>query len=218
MNRGRFPRKEVERNAYFKIVIGYLELNAERLMIAKEMIDNLKIMWDKWTNWYGQSLNDELTNKLIVANKDAASASLETMLNVVYGDIPQSKLTSDDRSTLHLQLPSNKRTPAPVPTTFPIGQVLNGTHLTHKITFTDEDGKRSRPEKVRGCQIYCKEGTTPPEDEKEMRLLISDASSPYLHKFSFSDAGKTFYYRLRWENTRGEVGPWSSFISGVVTG
>ena len=217
MNRGRFPRKEAERNAYFKIVILFLELHADRFKISKEMIDNLKSLLDTWTNWYDQSLNDELTNKQIVANKDAASASLEEMLNVVYGDIPQSILTTDDRNTLHLQLPNNKRTPAPVPTTFPVGQVHNNNLLEHKITFTDEDGKRGRPEKVRGCQIYCKEGTAP-VDEKELRMLTSDAASPYLHKFSFGDAGKTFYYKLRWENARGEAGPWGPTISGVVTG
>ena len=218
MNRNKFPRKESERNAYFKIVLLFLEQNADRFGIERDRIDNLKVLLDNWTNWYEQSLNEELTNKLIVSNKDAASENLEAALNVVYGDLPQSKLTKDDRNTLHLQLPSNKRTPAGVPTTRPVGQVLNGSLLEHKITFTDEDGKRGKPEKVRGCQIFCKEGITPPEDEREMRLLASDASSPYVHKFSFSDAGKTFYYRLRWENSRGEAGPWSAFISGVVTG
>lgn len=218
MNRNRFPRKEAERNAYFRIVILYLEANAERLMIEKEVIDNLRSLFDNWTKWYDESLNEELTNKLIVSNKDAASESLEDNLNIVYGDIPQSKLTMDDRNALHLPLPNTKRTPAPVPTTRPVGEVHNNNLLEHKITFTDEDGKRGRPDKVRGCQIFCKEGITPPVDEREMRLLASDASSPYVHKFSFSDAGKTFYYRLRWENSRGEAGPWSAFISGVVTG
>lgn len=218
MNRSKFPRKESERNAYFRIVILYLEANADRLRIERDMLDNLKSLFDNWTKWYDESLNEELTNKLIVANKDAASKSLEDMLNVVYGDIAQSKLTMDDRNALHLPLPNTKRTPAGVPTTRPVGEVHNDNLLEHKITFTDEDGKRGRPDKVRGCQIFCKEGITPPVDEREMRLLASDASSPYVHKFSFSDAGKTFYYRLRWENTRGEAGPWSAFISGVVTG
>lgn len=217
MNRNKFPRKESERNAYFKIVLLFLEQNADRFGIERDRIDNLKVLLDNWTNWYEQSLNEELTNKLIVSNKDAASENLEAALNVVYGDLPQSKLTKDDRNTLHLQLPSNKRTPAGVPTTFPIGLVHNNNRLEHKITFTDEDGKRGKPEKVRGCQIFCKEGT-PVADEKELRMLTSDASSPYVHKFSVTDVGKTFHYWLRWENARGETGPWGPFISGVVTG
>jgi len=31
-----------------------------------------------------------------------------------------------------------------------------------------------------------------------------------------ADAGKTAYYALRWENTRGETGPWSDVVSATI--
>jgi len=33
-----------------------------------------------------------------------------------------------------------------------------------------------------------------------------------------TQAGKTVYYWLRWVNTRGEAGPWSSVASAMVVG
>ena len=216
--RGLFPTKEAEMSLYFNSSIKHLILNAKRLNVSDENIDLLQAELDEWIIIYPKSQDDETSTKLVVAEKNEVLDRLKSSLRRVYDDIPQSALTLNDRAILNLHKPNTTRTPAGVPTTRPVGEVHNNNLLEHKITFTDEDGKRGKPEKVRGCQIFCKEGITPPVDEREMRLLASDASSPYVHKFSFSDAGKTFYYRLRWENSRGEAGPWSAFISGVVTG
>jgi hypothetical protein len=37
-----------------------------------------------------------------------------------------------------------------------------------------------------------------------------DSATPYLMVHEGADVGKTAYYALRWENTRGESGPWSN--------
>lgn len=214
---GLFPSTELEKNTYYNTSVPHLNTNMERLRVSEDNKVKINKDLEEWNVLYPLSLDVDNRTKAIVANKLAAMERIETNLRSVYGDIPQSALTIDDRRILHLELRSTTRTPAPVPTTFPRGQVVNTNLLQHTIVFTDEDGKRGKPEKVRGCQIFCKEGSAP-EDEKEMRLLASDASSPYLHKFLFADVGKTFYYKLRWENTRGETGPWGPTISGVVTG
>ncbi|MDR1156180.1 MAG: hypothetical protein LBL04_15855 [Bacteroidales bacterium] len=39
--------------------------------------------------------------------------------------------------------------------------------------------------------------------------------SPHTFQFDLS-AGKCFYCCLRWENTRGEKGPWSEIMSAIV--
>lgn len=217
IKRGLFPRKDGDLSLYFNSSIQYLKLHITRLNVSSENMVVLMSELDEWNIIYPKSQDDETSTKLIVAEKNEVRERLKTSLKRVFGDVPQSALTANDRTILNLEEPTTTRTPAPVPTTFPVGQIHTDNLLQHTITFTDEDGKRGRPEKVRGCQIYCKEGTAP-VDEKELRMLTSDATSPYLHKFSFGDAGKTFYYKLRWENARGEAGPWGPTISGVVTG
>lgn len=215
--RGIFPSKEAELSLYFTSSIKHVKSNAERLKVAREDSDLLQSELDEWIIIYPKSQDDETSTKLIVAEKNDVMERIKTSLKRVYGDIPQSVLTANDRAILNLQKPTTTRTPAPAPISFPVGQVHNTNRLEHSISFTDEDGKRGRPEKVRGCQIYCKEGA-PVTDEKELRMLTSDAASPYVHKFSIADVGKTFHYWLRWENARGETGPWGPFISGTVTG
>jgi hypothetical protein len=37
-----------------------------------------------------------------------------------------------------------------------------------------------------------------------------------LQRVGFPQRGKTVYFALRWENTRGEKGPWSEIMSAII--
>lgn len=212
-----FPSKEAERDAYFRNCNTYLGEHATRLSVKPDAITTLDRDFSNWTDLYQQSQNEETSTKLIVANKNAAMEKIMQTFKTIYGDIPQSALTADDRSVLKLEERSTTRTPAPVPTTFPVGKINSTNRLEHSISFTNEDGKHGKPEGVRGCQIWCKEGE-PALDEKQLLFLGTDTASPFLKKYLIADAGKTIHYWLRWENTRGETGPWSSIISATILG
>jgi hypothetical protein len=216
-NEGSFPSKESDKDAHFNIVVPYLVQNATRLNVSAANSSQVNKDLDEWNDWYLQSKNPNTSTKLIVANKNSAMDNIMHTLKSIYNDIPKSALTSDDRVILNLPERSTTRTPTPVPTTFPIGQLNVNVRLEHTISFTDEDGKHGKPHGVRGCQIWCKEGE-PVLSVKELRFLATDTSSPYLNKFDVSDIGKTIHYWLRWENTRGETGPWSTVLTGIVAG
>lgn len=215
--KGIFPSRMEDLNTYFRTVVAYLILHGVRLKVSTDDLDELPKALDEWILWYDQWFNKNLRNKTITANKDAAMHYLISFLRRIYGDIPQSLLTAEDRTTLNLEERSTSRTPVPVPHTIPIGKVNFSKRLVHSISFTDEDGKHGKPEGVRGCQIWCKEGE-PVLSVKELRFLATDTASPYLHQFDVEDVGKTIHYWLRWENTRGETGLWSAVVSAVVTG
>ncbi|MBC7643248.1 MAG: hypothetical protein H7174_13100 [Flavobacterium sp.] len=140
-----------------------------------------------------------------------------TTLRSIYADIPASALTVEDRNTLNIAERSTTRTPAPVPTTKPIAQVDTSKRLEHTISFTNEDGSAGKPAGVRGCQIWFKIGD-PAIDPNELSYMATDSASPYTYHFSGDNAGKNAYYWLRWENTRGETGPWSDVVMATVTG
>jgi hypothetical protein len=40
-------------------------------------------------------------------------------------------------------------------------------------------------------------------------FLALDTRPPYVRDHEAINAGKTAYYLLRWQNTKGELGPWS---------
>ncbi|AHF94767.1 hypothetical protein OPIT5_26275 [Opitutaceae bacterium TAV5] len=43
-----------------------------------------------------------------------------------------------------------------------------------------------------------------------------DTRSPFTLNFDENQRGKTVYFALRWENTRGDKGPWSPITHAVV--
>ncbi|MCZ8090937.1 hypothetical protein [Flavobacterium sp.] len=143
--------------------------------------------------------------------------SIMTALRAVYADIPASIWTIEDRNTLNMPERSTSKTPVPVPTTVPIGQVNTSRRLEHTISFTNEDGSSAKPFGVHGCQIWYKIGT-PAVDPSELSFMFTDTSSPHIHQFNGEHVGKNVYYWLRWENTRGETGPWSDVVMATITG
>lgn len=216
-NQSPFPSREVDFNIYVLAVYVYLKANAERLRVSQEHLTLLTNIIDLWTVIFPQSQNLNTRTKDIVQNKDAAKKDLLQVLRLIYGDIPQSILTIEDRNALHLEARNAARTPAPVPHSRPVCLVNTSNRLEHVISFSDESGGHGKPVGVRGCQIYCKEGE-PVKDITELTFLVTDTKSPFVYQFPVSKAGKTIHYWLRWENTRGEVGPWSNVVTATVTG
>ena len=216
-----FPGKEADLNNYFILVVAYLLVPATalRLLVSAANQTLLGNQLAAWKAAYTLTTNDNTRTKTAIDNKDVAKADLMATLRAVYGDIPNSALTTADRNTLNLPEPSGSRTPAPVPTTKPIAQVDTSQRLQHTVSFTNADGGVAKPTGVHGCQIWMKVGgATAPTDPSELNFVATDTATPYIVIFAGADAGKPVYYWLRWENTRGETGPWSDAVMATVTG
>ena len=212
-----FPSKENELNTYFKLVVAYLTLHFSRLNVSEANKTLINELYDEWFIFYPLSQDHYKRSTMIVANKNRLRDSLITALRTVFADIPTSALTLQDRLTLRLTERKSTRSAPVRPTTHPIGQIYTGNFYQHTIYFTDEDGSLGKPKGVRGCQIWCKMGE-PITDLKELTFLGTCSASSFLHKFDFSDAGKRAHYWLRWENTRGEAGPWGPVVRATVNG
>jgi hypothetical protein len=214
-----FPSKEADLNNYFILVVAYLLVaaNKARLLVSAANEAKLIAQLATWNSTYALTANVNTRTKTATDNKDIAKADLMTTLRNVYADIPNSALTTADRNILNLPERSTTKTPAPVPTTKPIAQVDTSNRLVHEVSFTDEDGSAAKPTGVHGCQIWMKIGTAA-IDPDELKYVGTATASPFEVKFKGEDAGKNVYYWLRWENTRGETGPWSDAVMATVTG
>ena len=76
--------------------------------------------------------------------------------------------------------------------------------------------RTAKPDGVRGAQIWVKIGDPAPLDPSELTFLATDTRTPYVATFDGADANKVAHYMLRWENTRGETGPWSETASATI--
>ena len=213
---GPFPSTEAALNTYFQTAVAYLLANATRLLVSAAYVTALNEQLAEWNLTYPASQNPNTRTRTAIDKKDAARDALMATMRSVFADIPQSGLTEEDRNTLHLPERSTP-TPAPVPATKPLATIDTSKRLEHTIHFRDEDGRLAKPEGARGCQIWVKIGASA-KDPSELKYIATDTKTPYVYHFDGADAGKPAYYWLRWENTRGEVGPWSDEVMGTIGG
>jgi len=213
-----FPSKEADLNNYFILVVAYLiaVTNKTRLLVSAANETKLIAQLATWNTTYALTTNVNTRTKTATDNKDIAREDLMTTIRMVYADIPNSALTTADRNTLNLPEPNYSRTAARVPNTKPIAQVDTSNRLVHEVSFTNEDGSAAKPAGVHGCQIWMKIGTAA-VDPDELKYVGTPTSSTYEVSFKGEDAGKNVYYWLRWENTRGETGPWSDAVMATIT-
>lgn len=212
-----FPSSEGELNIYFQISIAYLNTNAARLGIAATRLLLVLDLLNHWNTTYPICVNKDLRTKTHTQTKNQLQTDLMRALRQLYNDIPESAFTIEDRQTLNLPKKKGYRTAPPVPSTVPIGTVNINNRLEHHISVFNSGGSKAKPYLVRGCQIWYKIGETP-GSFSEMSYSITTSKSPHIHHFGGQDVGKMVHYWLRWENTKGETGPWSSMVSATIGG
>lgn len=226
--KGIFPAPDADFNIYINNVIPYLNTSnvKSRLVLTPtataaltRAAANLTTAVTGWNALYPQSQNPAVRTKTITDSKNTLRGLLEDDIRIIVDDIPKSVLTQTDRDTLNIAAPSSGGTATPVPNSKPVGSVDNGQRLQHTISFVDANTptSRAKPEGVRGCQIWIKIGGVAPVDASELTFIATDTKSPYVLQFDGADATKNAFYWLRWENTRGEVGPWSDVVMATIS-
>lgn len=104
------------------------------------------------------------------------------------------------------------------PDTKPLPRIEGVEHYTLVIHWVDEETplRRAKPDGVLGAQIYRYIGDQAPVDPAAFSFLGLDTATPYRDDHDPANAGKTAHYVLRWQNAKGETGPWSSVISAKI--
>lgn len=188
-------------------------------------IDDFTLVKSKQTTWeaaFAKASNKQNRTSADVLDKDNACDDYKKSIRGFSGQwlANNSKVTDSDRVRMGLNVRTGTRTPSPVPTSSPVGVIDFSVRLQHTISFYDEASAHSNAKPIgeHGCEIYMKVDGDAPKDASELTYVATDTASPYVLKFYGSNAGKTVYYWLRWVNTRGEAGPWSTTVSAMVVG
>jgi hypothetical protein len=107
--------------------------------------------------------------------------------------------------------------PAPVATTYPDFDIDSSLirHLT--VHFYDQGSKsKAKPAGQHGAEIRWAILDAMPVDVSALTNSSFDTRTPFTLEFEGHQRGKTIYFSLRWENTRGEKGPWSEIQSAII--
>jgi hypothetical protein len=127
-------------------------------------------------------------------------------------------VTDEDRMNMGLPIHKTTRTPAPVADNAPAFRVDTGTMYRLIIHFFTAGSEKSRakPPGQHGVEIRWAVSDVPVEDADALVHSAFDTRTPYPHDFQGHERGKTVYLALRWENTRGEKGPWSPVQNAII--
>jgi hypothetical protein len=191
-------------------LIPYISANKVALGVSDATVTALTGAQTTWNTAYAAHQLAQSTATSKRQDKDAARAALVALIRSTVGQMQANPAVTDtQRAAMQITVPDTTPTPAPVPTTRPVGKIDTSERLRHTIEFRDEatPTSRAKPAGVSACELWLFVGTTAPTGPEAMHLQAVDRSTPYLMEFESSDAGKTAWWALRWVNTRGEHGP-----------
>jgi hypothetical protein len=165
------------------------------------------------------SENPETRTTAAVRKRDETRATLEQELRpFIQGHLEHNRLVTDD-DLLAMGLPVHDRKPTPPepPKTEPNIAVRPASAGVLEVDFSGKNEKgHAKPKGVHGLELRWLKAETPPIDWAE--LINSDFAtrSPLKLSFEGHDRGKWIHIAARWENSRGEKGPWTEIISAII--
>ncbi|MDR1382376.1 MAG: hypothetical protein LBJ67_00805 [Planctomycetaceae bacterium] len=127
-------------------------------------------------------------------------------------------VTDDDLLAMGLPKRNTTHTPAPVATTYPDFDIDRSTLRRLTIHFYDQGKEKSKakPNGQHGAEIRWAILDSPPTKLDDLVHSSFDTHTPFTLEFDEDQRGKTVYFALRWENTRGEKGPWGEIESAII--
>ena len=213
------PSSEGKFTAWANNFAATVEASPETYGLSSEDITALKDRTSQWDSNYADAVAKRDAAQAATVAKQLSRQELEEMIRDLSRQI-QVNPTVSEQSRKDAGLPVHKttRTPVAVPTTVPVVRIEKSEALAHIIGFVDSatPTRRGRPAGIAGCQVYVAVGDRVPDSPKEYRFFGQSTKSPVRVTFESEDGCKMAHYLLRWVNTRGEAGPWSTVISGTI--
>jgi len=175
-----------------------------------------------WNSTFSKASNKQnRTAAEVQAKRDALDDYKKEIRSFVAEFLANNSRVSDsDRTLMGLTVKSGTRTPAPVPATSPLGTVDFSVRLQHTLHLSDQATPQSKakPAGMHGCEVWVKLGGEAPKDASELSYLGIATSFSYTTTYEGKQANIMAYYWMRWVNTRGERGPWSTTVSSIIVG
>lgn len=211
------PRKDGLFAEWIKVFLKYLLPSLERFGFPQQLYQQLSDMRDAFAAALSVAETPATRTTLTVHAKNNARRILEKKVRravKAYLNFNDA-LTNVDREGLGLRIYKTTRTPAPVATTYPHFHVDSSILCRLTVHYSNQ-GSKAKPQGQHGVEIRWVISDTPVTNIPELLHSSFSTRSPFTLVFEGHDRGKTVYFCLCWENTRGEKGPWSQIESAII--
>ena len=212
------PRKDADFNVWQEILSTAVEENSTRWGLdAGWLTNSFRPACSEWNLAWAKYENPATRTTVITGAKNEKRANYEKYINVLVGNLKVNTLVTDnERRELGIAIRDTKPTPAPEPTSYPVMSI--DTSIIRQLTISFRDSVTNllaKPKGVHGAEIKWAIADETPLVEN-LTNSDFDTRTPHTLKFADSQRAKTVWICSRWENTRGEKGPWGVMISAIV--
>ncbi len=215
----RIPTKDDDKNSYYIVVVPYINdvNNQLRFKTTPSVLATLNLNYGLWgPNWV--KYNDKfIVNKTITDLKDSLEAKIDDSLDLIYGDIPDSILSDDDKKKFLIF----DRKPPTVIVASPVSPELrmdSAGHLWAKILFHNPATPTSKEAPVGNFvffEAYIGEAGIADADLIFTHGNVCSSSSHTFH-FTNDQVGKTCYLHCYYQIKKGDRSPESVIISFMI--
>jgi hypothetical protein len=172
---------------------------------------------NRWTLAWSNYLDENQRTPLITFEKNMARKEYEPCLRLLVKNLESNTfVTDDDRAAMGI-FPPKPRKPVNRPTSYPSMFLKSSAIREITVDFRDSESvSRAKPQGVHGAEIRWAILDHKPAEIEELVNSDFDTRSPFSLEFKESERGRTVWFCMRWENTRGEKGPWSEFVNAII--
>jgi hypothetical protein len=198
-------------------LFAYLNVHAETWKIDPETYAEINKLIDVYAAAYKRSEDPNRGKADVKAKNDSRDALKKAVRKYVKEYLSNNHLISDEEHE-RMGLPVHKttRTPAPVATDAPWTKARTDVlrHLT--FDYGGSETSKAKPKGQHGLELSWIIADEKPVHVDALTRSAFDTHSPLTIEFDEADRGKTLWYAARWENTRGEKGPWSEILRAII--
>jgi hypothetical protein len=157
--------------------------------------------------------------KVDVLNKNETKETLiQSLRAFIKAYLTYNPAVSDaDKENMGLPLHDGTRTPVPAPTTIP--ELELDSSVIRQITAHFKDAgseRRGKPAHVHGVELRWGLLDNAPSSVEDLKNSAFDTASPYTFTFDEPDRSKALYICPRWENNKGDKGPWGEIYKAII--
>ncbi|APR76705.1 Hypothetical protein A7982_02052 [Minicystis rosea] len=213
------PANDDEFNKAQTKLVDAVTADPARFGVTAQDVTALQAAQAAWTAAYPAHIKAQQQAQTATRAKEIARENLEAIVRSTARKINGTHgMDNATRAEAGLPQRSGGRAVIGAPATRPLGRIEIKPNRTMVIHFVDESTPQrlAKPQGVHGCQIWQFIGDAPPADASGWAFIALDTRTPYADEHEAEDAGKLAHYRLRWQNTKGEPGPWSDVITARI--
>jgi hypothetical protein len=216
------PKNDLKLLQWVTNFLNYISVTLARYGFPLEVYEKLEALRNDFKAKLDVAETPSSRTKMSIQAKNTAKKVLKAAVRqatkeyLTYNHL----VTDEDRDGMGIPIHKTTHTPAQVAKTYPIGRADTSMLRRIIIHFANqsdgEETSKAKPPGQHGAEIRWALSEVPVIDVAELTHSSFDTRTPFTLEFQGHERGKTIYFALCWENTRGEKGPYSPIESAII--